>query len=219
MGLRAVDFFHVDTVALKRLYAAFVIEHRTRRVHVLGVTDHPTGVWMTQLARNLATDLDGAGRRFTHLVRDRDAEFTAAFDAVFASLGVDVVLTMPQAPRMNAVAERWISSVRRECTDRMLITGRRHLHNVLDVYVEHYNAGRGHQGQGVGLRAPEGHAGGSLEITAGDVRQLNSLTTDPRIKLAAVAEAQRQNDTRRGNDSIDRHPDWGLLVARYRHQD
>ncbi|MBB2498429.1 transposase [Amycolatopsis echigonensis] len=154
-GLLAVDFFHVDTVVLKRLYAAFVIEHRTRRVHLLGVTDHPTGAWATQMARNLATDLDGAGRRFTHLIRDRDAKFTAAFDAVFASIGVDVVRTAPQTPRMNAIAERWISAVRRECTDRMLITGRRHLHHVLDTYVEHYNTGRSHQGQGVELRAPD----------------------------------------------------------------
>jgi hypothetical protein len=107
-GLLAVDFFHVDTVTLKRLYAAFVIEHRTRRVHLLGVTDHPTGVWAAQMVRNLAADLDGAGRRFTHLIRDRDAKFTTAFDAAFASIGVDVVLTAPQAPRMNAFADRWI---------------------------------------------------------------------------------------------------------------
>jgi len=154
-GLLAVDFFHVDTVTLKRLYAAFVIEHRTRRVHLLGVTDHSTGTWVTQLARNLAADLDGAGRRFTHLIRDRDTKFTAAFDAVFASIGVDVVLTAPQTPRMNAIAERWIASVRRECTDRIPITGRRHLHHVLDAYVEHYNASRSHQAQSVGLRAPD----------------------------------------------------------------
>lgn len=140
---------------MKRLYAAFVIEHRTRRVHLLGVTNHPTGAWVTRLARNLAADLDGAEHRFTHLIRDRDAKFTAAFDTVFASLGVDVVLTAPQAPRMNAIAEWWISSVRRECTDRILITGRHHLRDVLDIYVEHYNAGRSHQGQGVGLRAPD----------------------------------------------------------------
>jgi integrase-like protein/homeodomain-containing protein len=151
-GLLAIDFFPIDTVTLKRLYAAFAIEHRTRRVRVLGVTDHPTGAWATQMARNLATDLDDAGHRFTHMIRDRDAKFTAAFDAVLASIGVNVVLTAPQAPRMNAVAERWICSLRRECTDRVLITGRRHLQHVPDAYVEHYNAGRSHQGHGVGLR-------------------------------------------------------------------
>jgi hypothetical protein len=154
-GLLAVDFLHVDTVTLKRLYAAFVIEHRTRRVHLLGVTSRPTGTWATQMARNLAADLDDAGCRFTHLIRDRDAKFTAAFDAVFASIGVDVVLSAPQAPRMNAIAERWICSLRRECTDRLLITGRRHLDAVLHTYIEHYNAGRSHQGHGVGLRAPD----------------------------------------------------------------
>ncbi|EWM19166.1 integrase core domain-containing protein [Kutzneria sp. 744] len=154
-GLLAIDFLHVDTVKLKRLYAAFVIEHRTRRVHLLGVTDHPTGAWAAQLARNLAADLDDAGRRFTHLIRDRDATFTAAFDAAFASIGVRVVLTAPQAPRMNAIAERWICSLRRECIDRLLITGRSHLCHVLEAYVEHYNAGRSHQGHDVGLRAPD----------------------------------------------------------------
>lgn len=92
-------------MTLKRLYAAFVIEHRTRRVHLVGVTDHPTGAWVTQLARNLAADLDSAGHRFTHLIRDRDAKFTAAFDAVFDSIDIDVVLTALQAPRMNGRPE------------------------------------------------------------------------------------------------------------------
>jgi putative transposase len=153
-GLIAVDFFHVDTVTLKRLYAAFVIEHRSRQVHLLGVTAHPTGAWAAQLARDLAADLEEAGHRFTHLIRDRDATFTATFDAVFASIGIEAVLTAPQAPRMNALAERWIASVRRECTDRVLITGECHLHRVLEAYVEHYNTGRSHQGDGIGLRAP-----------------------------------------------------------------
>jgi transposase InsO family protein len=110
---------------------------------------------VVQLARSLAGDLHEAGHRFRLLIRDRDAKFTAAFDAVFASTGIEIVLTAPQAPRMNAFAERWIGSIRRECTDRILITGERHLHRVLDVYVTHHNAGRSHQAKGMLLRAPE----------------------------------------------------------------
>ena len=153
-GLLAVDFFHVDTVTLKRLYAAFVIEHQSRQVHLLGVTAHPTAAWAAQLARNLLADLEEAGHRFTDLIRDRDAKFTATFDAVFASIGIETVLTAPQAPQMNTIAERWIASVRRECTDRILITSEHHLRHVLQAHVEHYNTGRSHQREGIGLRAP-----------------------------------------------------------------
>jgi putative transposase len=154
-SLLAIDFFHIDTVTLKRLYVAFVIDITTRRVHLLGVTQHPTADWVAQLARSLASDLEEAGHRFTYLIRDRDAKFSAAFDTVFASIGIEVVLTAPQAPRMNAFAERWIGSARRECTDRILITGERHLRHVLDVYIAHHNAGRSHQGDRMLLRAPD----------------------------------------------------------------
>jgi len=136
---------------------AFVIELSTRRVHLLAITAHPTGQWATQLARNLAGELEGAGHRFTHLIRDRDTKFTAAFDAVFASTGITVLPTAPQAPRMNAYAERFVRTVRAECTDRMLIAGERHLRAVLSEYLEHYNTGRSHQGHGMGLRAPNDH--------------------------------------------------------------
>ncbi len=155
----ATDFFHVDcAVTLRRLYVAFVIEHGTRRVHLLGVTQFPSAEWATQLARNLATDLAETGHRFTHLVRDRDTKFSAAFDAVFASLGMTVMLTAPQAPRMNAIAERFVKTVRAECTDRMLITGEAHLRCVLHEYNAHYNSGRSHQGHMMALRAPDDEA-------------------------------------------------------------
>ena len=110
--LLAADFFHVDCAfTLSRLNVAFVIELQTRRVHVLGITRYPTGQWATQLARNLASELE-AGARFTYLIRDRDTKFTAAFDAVFASIGIKTLPIAPQAPRMNAYAERFVRTAR-----------------------------------------------------------------------------------------------------------
>ena len=134
---------------------AFVIEHDTRHVHLLGITRFPTAAWATQLARELTADLAETGRRFTHLIRDRDSKFTAAFDAVFTACGIEVATTAPEAPRMNAIAERFVRTARAECTDRMLISGERHARVVMAEYTRHYNTGRSHQGNGLGLRAPD----------------------------------------------------------------
>lgn len=144
-GVIATDFFTIDTMALQRLYVLFVIEMGTRRVHVLGVTAHPRGAWVTQVARNLAMDLDEAGSSWRFLLRDRDTTFVAAFDEVFTSMGLRILRSPPRAPRANSVAERWVGTVRRECTGRLLIYNRRHLEHVLDQYVRHYNTHRPHR--------------------------------------------------------------------------
>ena len=145
-GVLAVDFFVVDTVWLSQVYVLFAIEVKSRAVHLLGVTKHPNGAWATQVARNFVVDLDDKERSFKFLVRDRDSKFAATFDVVFTSAGVRVIKCPVRSPRANAFAERWVGTVRRECTDHLLIFGRRHLEVVLRSYVAHYNTERPHRG-------------------------------------------------------------------------
>jgi putative transposase len=164
-GILAVDFLHVDTVLLTRLYVLVFIEHGTRRMHLGGVTPHPTGAWTAQQARNLAMTLDERFADFRFVIRDRGSNFTASFDAVFKTTGTTILRTAVQAPRMNAICERLVGTLRRELLDRVLILGAAHLRAVLAEYQEHYNTARPHQG--IAQRIPDGDPDASEGSAAG----------------------------------------------------
>jgi putative transposase len=132
-------------VLLKRPYLLFFIELDTRRVYVMGIAAHPTGAWAIQQARNLSLLLGDRAHPVKFLIRSRDTRFTSRFDEVFRSERIQIIRTPIRAPRANAFAERFVGTVRRECLDRMLIFGRRHLEQVLAGYVAHYNGHRPHR--------------------------------------------------------------------------
>ncbi|MBO3752419.1 integrase core domain-containing protein [Streptosporangiaceae bacterium NEAU-GS5] len=109
-------------------------------MQLVGVTANPTGAWVTQRARILLMDAESWIDQIRFLIRDRDSKFVAAFDAVFTSIGVQIIRTPARAPVANCYAERWVGTVRRECTDRMLIFSERHLQKVLSEYIRHCNS-------------------------------------------------------------------------------
>ena len=156
---------------LKRVYVLVFIEHGTRRMHLGGVTTHPTGDWTVQQARNLALTLGERFEDIRFLVRDRGSNFTASFDAVFQAAGSRILRTAVQAPRMNAICERLVGTLRREPLDRVLIVGEGHLRAVLAEYQVHYNTARPHQA--IAQRVPDGeHDGDHLAVADLDRRRI-----------------------------------------------
>jgi len=154
-SMLAVDFFTVETISLRRLYVLFFIELGSRRVHLAGLTANPSGIWVTQQARQLAWSMAERAAPFRFLIRDRDSKYTSSFDAVFRSEGLDIVRTPTRAPKANAIAERFVRTARSECLDWLLILNRKHLERVLRVFIDHYNAHRPHRA--LNLAPPHPH--------------------------------------------------------------
>ena len=134
-GIWACDFLQTTDLFFRPVFAFFVVEHATRRVVHLGVTRHPTDAWVAQQLRE-ATPFD---QKPTFLLRDNDAKFGPAFARVAEASGIRIVRTPVRAPRANALIERFLGSVRRECLDHVLILGERHLHQVLREYLGYFN--------------------------------------------------------------------------------
>jgi putative transposase len=150
-------------VFLKRLYVLLVIEIQTRRVHILGITAHPTGARTAQQARNQLMDLGERATRFRFLIRDRDSKFTA-LDEVLAGNSTRIIKSPVRSPRASAFAERYAGTLRRECLNHLLIHGERHLRRVPAVYARHYNEHRPHQSRE--QRPPLHEPGRSADVTS-----------------------------------------------------
>ena len=145
----ACDFLQITDLFFRPLFAFFIIELQSRKVIHVGVTRSPTDAWTAQQLRE-ATPY---GQTPKYLIRDHDSKFGPCFARVAATSGIKILKTPYQAPRANAICERFLGSIRRECLDHVLIFHEKQLHRVLRSYVEYFNQARPHQG--IQQRIPE----------------------------------------------------------------
>ena len=144
-GAVACDFTTIETVTLRRFYLLLCIDIATRTVYFAGITDHPSGVWTTQAARNLLLRYGHQLADAQALVRDRASHFIDAFDEIFRTERMKILKTPVRTPVANAFAERWIATLRRELLDRTIIWNRRQLNKLVVDYIDHYNTHRPHR--------------------------------------------------------------------------
>jgi len=166
------DFFTTEVWTPRGLvtyYVLFVIDLRTRKVHVAGATPNPGEGFMTQVVRNLTDVFDGFLRGHRFLICDRDNKFTDKFKDILKDEGVDVITTPYQAPNCNAHAERFVRTIKEECLERMILLGESSLRRALRGFVEHYHLERNHQGIGNELIE------GTPSIDGGEVQRRERL--------------------------------------------
>jgi putative transposase len=166
----ACDFFTVETISLKTIYVLFFIELGTRRIYLDGCTTNLDTTWVSQQARQLVWNLKDDSRDMAFLIHDNDTKFTASYDHVFSSEGIEILNTPYRAPKANAYAKRWVRSIREECLDHILVLNENHLHRVLTEFGEYYNNARPHHG--LGQRFP---VSGPVSNTAGPIRRRDIL--------------------------------------------
>ena len=155
--LAATDFFTVEVATWHGLVTysvLFVMELATRRVHIAGITPHPTAAFMQQCARQLTDPFEGFLLGNRYLIHDRDTKYTQAFDALVKESGVEPVVLPPRSPNLNAYCERFVRSIKEEALERMVMLGERSLYHAIQQYLAHYHTERNHQGLANHLIAP-----------------------------------------------------------------
>lgn len=156
--LAATDFFTAEVwtrAGLVTYYVLFFVHLATRKVHVAGITPNPDAVWMTQMARNVTMADDGFLSPGQRLIHDRDTKYSAEFVATVEAAGVETVKLPARSPNLNAVAERWVRSVKDDCLSRIILFGEGSLRRALEDYQVHYHGERNHQGKGNLLLFPQ----------------------------------------------------------------
>jgi transposase InsO family protein len=156
--LAATDFFTVEVATwggLVTYYVLVVMELSTRRVHLAGITRHPTDAFMAQCARQLTDPMDGFLLGTRYLLHDRDEKFRHAFDQVLRASGVEPIILPPRSPNLNAHCERFVRSIKAEALQQMIVIGEASLRYVIQSYLTHYHHERNHQGLHNQLIAPE----------------------------------------------------------------
>jgi transposase InsO family protein len=169
--IAGADFFTTEVWTPRGLlpyYTLFVLDLRSRRVHVAGSTPTPDGRFMAQTARRLTDAVDGFLVGHSVLICDRDSKWTDDFRRIVQSAGVRIVLTPVRAPNANAYAERFVRSIREECLDRLILFGERRLGRALAEFVAHYHGERNHQGLGNELITPAAAVAGATRVRCRD---------------------------------------------------
>src|ERR1700751_3317436 len=155
--LAGIDFFTVEVLTWRGLvtyYVLFFLHLETRRVTLAGITSHPVEEWMVQMARNAVDDIDGALLPVRFVLHDRDTKFCVSFRSVLQSGGVQPILLPPHSPNLNAFAERWVRSIKRECLSKLILFGEVSLRRAVTQFITHYHFERSHQGKANQLLFP-----------------------------------------------------------------
>ena len=156
--LASADFFTVEALTWRGLvthYVLFFLHLETRRVSLAGITRHPTQAWMEQIARNAIDEDSGYLHRVRYVLHDRGTKFCASFRAILATAGLNCVALPPRSPNLNAFAERWVRSVKQECSSKLILFGEASVKRAVTEFLAHYHFERNHQGKSNLLLFPE----------------------------------------------------------------